>query len=215
MATVLLKTNLIKKQNINMDENINPWTTLDTKEVYDNPWLKITQSDVLNPNGNPGIYGVVHFKNLAIGILPLDNEGYTWIVGQYRYPLNEYSWEIPEGGGKIGVDPLISAQRELSEETGIVAQKWTKIQEFNTSNSCTDELSILYLAQDLTFNQAHPDDDELLAIQKINICDLYQKVITSQIKDSLTVVAVYKVAQLIRSNEIQLSSLVQNFFKNN
>ena len=215
MATVVLKTNLIKKQNINMDENINPWITLDTKEVYDNPWLKITQSDVLNHNGNPGIYGVVHFKNLAIGILPLDNEGYTWIVGQYRYPLNEYSWEIPEGGGKIGVDPLISAQRELSEETGIVAQKWTKIQEFNTSNSCTDELSILYLAQDLTFNQAHPDDDELLAIQKINICDLYQKVITSQIKDSLTVVAVYKVAQLIRSNEIQLSSLVQNFFKNN
>ena len=206
---------MIKKQNTKMDESVNPWKTLETKEVYDNPWLKITQSDVLNPSGNPGIYGVVHFKNLAIGIVPLDEDGNTWIVGQYRYPLNEYSWEIPEGGGKIGVDPLISAQRELSEETGIVANKWTKIQEFNTSNSCTDEHSILYLAQDLTFHQAHPDEDELLQIKKINICDLYQKVITSQIKDSLTVVAVYKVAQLIRSNEIQLSSQIHDFFKIN
>jgi ADP-ribose pyrophosphatase len=198
-----------------MDENINPWTTLDTKLVYDNPWLKITQSDVLNPNGNPGIYGVVHFKNLAIGVVPLDEDGNTWLVGQYRYPLNEYSWEIPEGGGKIGVNPLLSAQRELSEETGILANKWTKIQEFNTSNSCTDEHSILYLAQDLIFNQAHPDDDELLAIQKINICDLYQKVINSDIKDSLTVVAIYKVAQLIRSNEINLNQKIHDFFKNN
>ena len=215
METVLPKTNLIKKQNIKMDESVNPWKTLETKEVYDNPWLKITQSDVLNPSGNPGIYGVVHFKNLAIGIVPLDEDGNTWIVGQYRYPLNEYSWEIPEGGGKIGVDPLISAQRELSEETGIVANKWTKIQEFNTSNSCTDEHSILYLAHDLTFHQAHPDEDELLQIKKINICDLYQKVITSQIKDSLTVVAVYKVAQLIRSNQICLTPINHDFFKNN
>jgi 8-oxo-dGTP pyrophosphatase MutT (NUDIX family) len=198
-----------------MDENKNPWTTLKTNEVYDNPWINITQSDVLNPNGNPGIYGVVHFKNLAIGIVPLDDEGNTWIVGQYRYPLNEYSWEIPEGGGEIDVDPLISAKRELSEETGILANRWTKIQEFNTSNSCTDEKSILYLAQDLTFNQAHPDDNELLVIKKISIIDLYQKVISSEIKDSLTVVAVYKIAQLIRSGKINVSNEIFNYFKNN
>ena len=197
-----------------MDESVNPWKTLETKEVYDNPWLNITESKVLNPSGNPGIYGVVHFKNLAIGIVPLDEDGNTWIVGQYRYPLNEYSWEIPEGGGKIGVDPLISAQRELSEETGIVANKWTKIQEFNTSNSCADEHSILYLAEDLEFKTAHPDEDELLQIKKINICDLYQKVIDSQIKDSLTVVAVYKVAQLIRSNQINIPDFVKDFFVN-
>ena len=198
-----------------MDEFSNPWKTLETKEVYDNPWINITESKVINVSGNPGIYGVVHFKNLAIGIVPLDKDGNTWIVGQYRYPLNEYSWEIPEGGGEIGIDPLVSAQRELSEETGIVAKKWTKIQEFNTSNSCTDEHSILYLAQDLTFNQAHPDEDELLAIQKINICDLYQKIINSEIKDSLTVVAIYKVAQLIRSNQISLSHNIHDFFINN
>ncbi|MEM6723516.1 MAG: NUDIX hydrolase, partial [Bacteroidota bacterium] len=105
----------------------NPWTKLSEALQYDNPWIRITEHQVLNPNGNPGIYGVVHFKNVAIGIVPLDEEYNTWLVGQYRYTLEQYSWEIPEGGGPLGTDPLKSAKRELLEETGITAKEWTNI----------------------------------------------------------------------------------------
>ena len=97
----------------------NPWNKLESKEVYDNPWIHVEEHKVLNPAGNKGIYGVVHFKNVALGIIPIDEEGYSYLVGQYRYPLEAYSWEIPEGGGKLDIDPLLSAQRELKEETGV------------------------------------------------------------------------------------------------
>jgi len=136
----------------------NPWKTLKSEKVYDSPWISLTKHDVLNPNGNPGTYSVVHFKNLAIGILPLDKDYNTWIVGQYRYPLNKYSWEIPEGGGKIGIKPLESAKRELLEEAGITANKWTKVQEMHLSNSATDEFCILLIAKDLSFGESEPED---------------------------------------------------------
>src|SRR5574340_1052738 len=105
----------------------NPWTTLSSEKVYDSPWIGLTKHDVTNPSGNPGTYSVVHFKNLAIGIIALGENNDTWLVGQYRYPIDEYTWEIPEGGGKIGIPPLESAKRELKEETGITAKKWTLI----------------------------------------------------------------------------------------
>src|SRR5579871_191774 len=108
-------------------EEKNPWQIISEKNIYDNPWINITEFDVINPGGGNGIYGKVHFKNLAIGILPLDENMNTYLVGQYRFPLDQYSWEIPEGGGMIGIDPLISAQRELIEETGLVATQWTEI----------------------------------------------------------------------------------------
>src|ERR1051326_229823 len=128
----------------------NPWKTHSSEEVYESPWIRVTKHDVTNPARFPGTYSVVHFKNLAIGVLPLDEENNTWLVGQYRYPIEQYTWEIPEGGGKIGIDPLESAQRELLEETGIRAKKWTKIQEMYLSNSATDEFCLLYVAQELT-----------------------------------------------------------------
>ena len=170
----------------------NPWTTLNSERVYDSPWIGLTKHDILNPSGNPSTYSVVHFKNLAIGILPLDEEYNTWIVGQYRYPIDEYSWEIPEGGGKRDVAPLDSAKRELIEETGITANKWTKIQEMYLSNSASDEFCILYVAQDLTIGEASPDEDEELALKKIHFNDLYQMVIDGKITDSLTVCIVLK-----------------------
>src|SRR3954468_11310954 len=110
-----------------MDEQHNPWTILGQKEIYSNPWIKVMEYDVLNPAGGKGIYGKVHFKNLAIGIIPLDEQMNTWLVGQYRFTLNEYSWEIPAGGGLFAVDPVESAKRELKEETGLVADIWTEI----------------------------------------------------------------------------------------
>ena len=112
-----------------MDENKNPWKTLTSEIVHDNPWIKVVHHDVINPAGNKGIYDIVHFKNLAIGIIPLDDDNNTWLVGQYRYPFNKYTWEIPEGGGELNVSPLESAKRELSEETGIKAKKFNKILE--------------------------------------------------------------------------------------
>src|SRR5882757_804270 len=118
-----------------MNESHNPWTILSETPVYDNQWIGLTEFQVINPGGGKGISGKVHFQNLAIGILPLDEEGNTWLVGQYRFPLDQYSWEIPEGGGEQGIAPVESAQRELMEETGLVAQEWAPLLEIHLSNS--------------------------------------------------------------------------------
>jgi ADP-ribose pyrophosphatase len=178
---------------MNEQDHKNPWITLTTEKVYDSPWIGLTKHDVLNPNGNPGTYSVVHFKNIAIGIIVLDKDHNTYIVGQYRYPINRYSWEIPEGGGKLDVPPLDSAMRELHEETGITAAKWTRIQEMHLSNSASDEFCILYLAEDLSFGESEPEDDEQLEVKKLHFNELYKMVENGEITDSLTVAAVLKV----------------------
>jgi len=175
----------------------NPWITLSTKEVYDNPWINITHREVLNPSGGEGIYGVVHFKNVAIGIVPLDKELNTWLVGQYRYTLNQYSWEIPEGGGTIGHSHLESAQRELLEETGITASKWTKILDLHTSNSVTDEYGCAYVAQDLSFGDAMPEETEELVIKKLPFEQAFQMVMNGEITDALAMVSIMKVKYLL------------------
>ena len=175
----------------------NPWKVLDSTKVYTSPWVEVTKHNVLNPANQPGTYSVVHFKHLAIGILPLDEEYNTWIVGQYRFPLNKYSWEIPEGGGKLNVPAIDSAKRELSEEVGISAKKWTNIQEFNTSNCSTDERAIIFVAQNLSFHEAHPDEDEQLAVRKLPFAELYKLAIEGEITDSLSLVAILKTKILI------------------
>lgn len=189
-----------KEEHVQNHEN--PWTTLKSEKIYDSPWIGLTKHDVLNPNGNPGTYSVVHFKNLAIGILPLDNDYNTWIVGQYRYPINQYSWEIPEGGGNHNVPPLDSAKRELLEETGITANKWTKIQEVHMSNSASDEFGILYIAQDLSFGESEPEDDEQLVVRKLHFNELYKMVESGEITDSLTVITVLKAKLLMLEGKI-------------
>jgi hypothetical protein len=117
-----------------MNEQENPCRIIDEKKIYENPWIKLTEFDVINPSGGKGIYGKVHFKSIAVGALALDEELNTYLVGQYRFPLDRYSWEIPEGGGAFGVDPVDSAKRELLEETGLVAAEWTQIVEMHLSN---------------------------------------------------------------------------------
>jgi 8-oxo-dGTP pyrophosphatase MutT (NUDIX family) len=175
------------------NEESNPWQTLNTNIGYENPWIKVQHNKVLNPSGKPGIYGVVHFKNLAIGVIPLDKDNNTWIVGQYRYALNQYSWEIPEGGGKIGVDPLDSAKRELLEECGLIAHKWEKIMEMHLSNSTTDEHSLVYVARDLEYTESEPEETEQLIIKKIPFEELYQMVNRGEVTDGISVAAVLKV----------------------
>lgn len=180
----------------------NPWKITSQKNIYDNPWINVTEFQVINPAGNPGIYGKVHYKNLAIGVLPLDEELNTYLVGQYRFPLNQYSWEMPEGGGPEGTDPLESAKRELLEETGLKASQWTEIQRLHLSNSVSDELSILYLARGLEQFEAEPEETEQLIIKKVPFADMYRMVCDGEITDAMTVAAVLKVQLLLTENRL-------------
>src|SRR5581483_10744137 len=113
----------------------NPWTALSGRLVYENPWIALREDQVVRPDGKPGIYGVVHFKSRAIGVLPVDDRGRIWLVGQYRYTLNRYSWEIPEGGGTFDESPEEAARRELREETGLVAGRLELVLTSHLSNS--------------------------------------------------------------------------------
>lgn len=178
-------------------EKRGPWTTLREELRYETPWISVSHHDVIDPGGRPGIYGVVHFKNLAIGIVPLDEDLNTWIVGQYRYPVQAYSWEIPEGGGRRDIPALVSAQRELREEAGIVARQWSELLRMDLSNSASDEHAIIYLAQDLTFHTPQPDHDEELALRKVPFAELLRMVMDGEVTDSLTVAAVLKVQVLL------------------
>ncbi|NJN78697.1 MAG: NUDIX hydrolase [Saprospiraceae bacterium] len=166
------------------------WKTLTNTTVYENAWLKIQHHEVINPSGGDGIYGVVHFKNYAIGIIALDENGNTWIVGQHRYPLNRYSWELPEGGGPLNDTYLESAKRELKEEAGISANKWTELLKIHTSNSVTDEFGVVFIAQDLTFGATEHEETEDIVIRKLHFSELVEMVMQGEITDSITIAAV-------------------------
>ena len=183
-------------------EERGPWKTLNVEERYATPWISVSHHDVIDPSGTPGIYGVVHFKNIAVGIVPLDEELNTWIVGQYRYPIRAYSWEIPEGGGKRGVPAIESAKRELREEVGIEAQQWTEILHMDLSNSASDEEAIIYVAQGLTFHAPEPDHNEELVMRKLPFAELYAMVMRGEVRDSLTVAAVMKVQLLLADGSL-------------
>ncbi len=180
-----------------LDENKNPWKTIATNSVYDNPWIKVTQSEVINPKGGKGIYGVVSFKNKAIGIVPVDEEGFIYLVGQYRYTLNEYSWEIPEGGAPLNEEPLEAAKRELKEETGMVASDWKMIGRIHTSNSVTDEEGFLYLATGLKPGESEPEETEELAVKKVHLKAAVEMVMQNKITDSLSIAGIMKAARIL------------------
>ena len=144
-----------------------PWKTLSGEVRYENKWIRVTEHDVINPAGKPGIYGVVHMKSTAIGVLPIDAEGCVHLVGQYRYSLNAYSWEMPEGGGALDVEPIEEAMRELREETGVVARQWSELLRLHTSNSICDEHGVIYLAWDLEHTEAEPEDTEALTVARM------------------------------------------------
>jgi 8-oxo-dGTP pyrophosphatase MutT (NUDIX family) len=187
---------------VNSDENTNPWQTLSSRVAYDNPWIRVEHREVINPSGGAGIYGLVHFKNVAIGILPIDNEGFTWLVGQYRYTLNRYSWEIPEGGCPIGTAPLDSAKRELLEETGIRAQRWTRILETHLSNSVTDEYGIAFVAQGLEFGEAQPEETEDLRLRRLPFAETVEMVLRGDITDTLSMVTILAANEWRRQGKI-------------
>lgn len=179
-----------------LTEASNPWQTLQRKQVYENPWIEVYEDQVINPRGGEGIYGKVSFKNLAIGIVPVDEELYTWLVGQHRYTLDEYSWEIPMGGGSKIDGPLESAKRELKEETGLSANRWENIMRIHTSNSVTDEEGFIYLAQDLTPGETEFDETEDLQIRRLPLYDAVQLVMNGSITDAISMSGLLKVARI-------------------
>ncbi len=183
-----------------MSDDTNPWQTLSQQVAYDNPWLEVQHREVINPAGKLGIYGVVHFKNRAIGVIPVDTDGYTYIVGQYRYVLEQYSWEIPEGGGPHDEDPLEAAKRELKEETGLEADHWQLIQTLHLSNSVSDEVSMIYLAQGLHPGKAEPEETEQLRAVRIPFAELYQRVLSGEITDAITVAGVLRAKLILDSS---------------
>lgn len=175
----------------------NPWQTLASAPQYQNPWIRVREDQVINPKGGAGIYGVVSMKNKAIGIIPLDAEGNTWLVGQYRYPLNEYSWEIPMGGGPVELDVLESAQRELREETGLLAARWTRIARLHTSNSVTDEEGFVFLAEDLTQTDWEPEETEDLRLWKLPLAQAVALAMRDEITDAISVAGLLKAEKVL------------------
>ena len=182
----------------------NPWTILGERAVYDNKWISVTEYDVLNPSGGKGIYGKVHFKGLAIGVLPLDEEGYTWLVGQYRFTLEQYSWEIPEGGGNPDEPPVESAKRELREETGLVAKEWAHLLDMHLSNSVSDEKAMVYLARGLEQREAMPEETEQLIVKRVLFEEAWEMVERGEITDSISVAAIQRVRLLVLEGKLAL-----------
>ncbi len=186
-----------------MNPESNPWKILASNQAYDNPWIKLTEYEVINPSGGKGIYGKVHFKNTAIGVMVLDESMNTWLVGQFRFTVDQYSLEIPEGGGLIGIDPLIGAKRELLEETGLIADHWEPLLSMHLSNSVSDELAIIFLARGITQKTAEPEETEQLQIQKLPFEKVYEMVEAGKITDSMSVAAIYKIKLMLVQGKLK------------
>lgn len=166
-----------------------PWTRGPARILYDNPWLQLQEYDAKAPTGQPALYAVVSFKNLALAVLPLHEDGTVTLVGQARFPLADYSWELPEGGGPVGQDPLENAKRELLEEAGLEAAEWREILRMQLSNSVTDEQAIGYLATGLAPGKAkaHADATELLGLTRIPFREALDAAVAGHMRDALTV----------------------------
>jgi 8-oxo-dGTP pyrophosphatase MutT (NUDIX family) len=176
-----------------------PWQQLDEKIVYENPWIRLTHENVVTPGGTDGIYGVVHFKSRAVGVVPVDAEGFVWLVKQYRYTLNAYSIEIPEGGSPFHEDMLETAKRELREETGLTASHWSRLLDLHTSNSVTDEGGVLYLAQGLTEGVTEFEATEDIEVLRVPLSEAVDWIFAGKITDSLSVMGLLAAERCIKS----------------
>lgn len=188
-----------RTENMPSEETLNPWRTTSSKKVYENEWIGVREDAVVRPDGLPGIYGVVHFKHVAVGVLAVEGDE-VYLVGQYRYPLDAYSWEIPEGGCAGGEDPLEAARRELEEETGLRAEHWVGLGEAHLSNSVSDEYALWFLATDLTQGEQRPEGSERISVRKVTLACALAMALNGEITDALSLLAIMSY-HLMRSFE--------------
>jgi 8-oxo-dGTP pyrophosphatase MutT (NUDIX family) len=172
----------------------NPWTRRARRVAYENAWITVWHDDVLRPDGRPGIYGVVHYRHRAVGVVALDDNDRVLLVGQYRYTLDLYSWELPEGGAAPGEDPLAAARRELREETGCSAAHWQELLRAHLSNSVSDEEAIVYLARGLTEGAAAPEGTERLQVRWLPFAEALALVERGEITDAMSVMGLQRLA---------------------
>jgi 8-oxo-dGTP pyrophosphatase MutT (NUDIX family) len=182
------------------DETRNPWQTVSSEQVYDNPWIQVREDRVIRPDGEPGVYGVVHYKNISVGVLPIE-EDHIYLVGQYRYPLQSYSWEIPEGGCPEGEEPLLAARRELKEETGLEARRWRRLGEAYLSNSVADEYAVWFLATGLVPGDSRPEGTERLSVRRVPLREALDMALGGEITDALSLLAIMSYALESPSDE--------------
>jgi 8-oxo-dGTP pyrophosphatase MutT (NUDIX family) len=171
------------------------WEKISSKTIYDNPWITVFEDHVINPGGGHNDYGHVHFKNIAVAIVPLDGEGNTWLVGQERYTLGQFSWELPMGGAPGDEEPIAAARRELKEETGLTAERWSQILRLHTSNSITDEEGIVFVAEDLDEGEPDFEETEDLQIRKLPLSEALAMIERGEITDAISVAALLLVSK--------------------
>jgi 8-oxo-dGTP pyrophosphatase MutT (NUDIX family) len=171
-----------------------PWVRRARRVAYANPWITVYHDAVERPDGSPGIYGVVHFPGRAIGVVPIDDEGRVVLVGQFRYPLGRYSWEIPEGAAGADEDPLEAARRELAEETGLSGDRWREIARADLSNSVTDEEAVVFTVTGLHAGDARPEPTEQLDIRAVPFDEVLDMVLDGRITDGISVIAIQRLA---------------------
>lgn len=196
MSSKHSKTPNSTEKSTNLEQN--PWIICNKAQVYDNPWIRVDHHQVIDPNGKSGIYGTIHYKHLAIGVIPLNDKLETWLVGQYRFALNLYSWEIPEGGAHANETPIEAAKRELKEETGLIANDYEHLLEMHLSNSTSDEKAVVFIARGLSQGLDSPDSTEELRLKKLPFKSALKMVFNGEITDAISVAAILKVAYMLK-----------------
>lgn len=173
------------------------WKITDRKEVYASPWISVHHNDVIAPTGAETIYGSIHFKNMAIGILPIDETGHTWIVGQARFCFDAFTWELPQGGGARDVPAIETARRELSEECNLAAEHFIPLYEgVQVSNCVSDELAHAFIAYGLSERPGQLDDTEELTVRRLPISEVFDMIDRGEIKDMFTITMMARACQL-------------------
>jgi 8-oxo-dGDP phosphatase len=175
----------------------NPWRRTASRDVYANDWIRVREDAVVRPDGSPGVYGVVSFRTVALGAVPLHADGTTVLVGQHRYTLGAWSWEIPEGGGDPSRPMQEEMARELAEETGLRGATWTSLGPIHTSNSVTDEVGHLFLVEDLEEGAADPEPTEELRCWRLPLAEAVELAATGVLTDSLTVAGLLRAERLV------------------